>query len=100
LRNLFANSKNVLAVGASQGIEKDAGIFACGRHDVHQGFLKDRRRINVAFSRMREQLILVVHKDHVAPKQKRRSKQLWPCMYKTHSMEAFDIGCWINLFSK
>jgi hypothetical protein len=98
LRNLIPNSKNVLVVDASQGIEKESGIFACGRHDGHQGFLKDRRRINVAFSRMREQLILVVHKDHVAPKQKRRSKQLWPCMYKTHSMEAFDIGCWINLF--
>ena len=100
LRNLIPNSKNVLVVDASQGIEKESGIFACGRHDGHQGFLKDRRRINVGFSRMREQLILVVHKDHVDPKQRRLSNQLWPRMYKPHFMEAFVIARWINLFSK
>jgi hypothetical protein len=89
LRKLVRNAKDVMVVDASQGIEKVSGIFACGRHDGLQGFLKDRRRINVGLSRMRDQLILVVHKDHVNPKHKRKSNQLWPRMYRPHFMEAF-----------
>ena len=61
LRKLVPNAKDVMVVDASQGIEKTSGIFACGRHDGLQGFLKDRRRINLGLSRMRDQLIVVVH---------------------------------------
>ena len=38
------------------------GIISAGRHDGKPGFLNDRRRVNVAISRFRDQLIFVCHR--------------------------------------
>ena len=52
----------VKVIDSAQGSEFQCGIISAGRHDGKPGFLNDRRRVNVAISRFRDQLILVCHR--------------------------------------
>ena len=54
--------KRVKVIDSAQGSEFQRGIISAGRHDGKVGFLNDRRRVNVAISRFRDQLILVCHR--------------------------------------
>ena len=55
--------KRVKVIDSAQGSEFQYGIISGGRHDGKAGFLNDRRRVNVAFSRIRDQLIFVCHRQ-------------------------------------
>eukprot|EP00973_Karenia_brevis_P094708 12423768-Karenia_brevis.AAC.1 len=51
-------------VDACQGSEFDASsIVSAGRHDGKVGFLKDRRRVNVAYTQTKTELIIVIHES-------------------------------------
>ena len=50
---------NVVSVDAMQGRESDVIVLSCVRSGSSLGFLSDWRRINVALSRCREQLVVV-----------------------------------------
>ena len=56
------DSNRVKVIDSAQGSEYQCGIISAGRHDGKPGFLNDRRRVNVAISRFRDQLILVCHR--------------------------------------
>ena len=56
------DSNRVKVIDSAQGSEFQCGIISAGRHDGKAGFLNDRRRVNVAISRFRDQLILVCHR--------------------------------------
>ena len=78
----IAKKNKVYGIDATQGIEKDSGIFSCGRHDGGTGFLKDIRRMCVGFSRLRNEMILVAHASLVRPTSSSRPSPLWAQMYK------------------
>ena len=58
----FIDPKRVKVIDSAQGSEFQCGIISAGRHDGKPGFLNDRRRVNVAISRFRDQLILVLNR--------------------------------------
>ena len=62
LRQLLGNDF-VKLIDSAQGSEFDCGILSLGRHDGKIGFMHDRRRMNVAISRFRDQLILLCHRS-------------------------------------
>ena len=92
----FGHKKNkkVFRVDATQGNEKENGIFSCGRHDGGTGFLQDRRRICVGLSRLRDEMILVAHASLVKPTRSSRPTPLWTHMYKVWQRfgVVIDIG--------
>ena len=53
---------DVSTVDAGQGKEKRKGIVSLGRRGPSLGFTKDRRRVNVSFSRWLNGLIILMHK--------------------------------------
>eukprot|EP00973_Karenia_brevis_P082619 11452823-Karenia_brevis.AAC.1 len=58
---------DICVVDASQGNEFDVStIDSAGWHDEQVGFLRDRRRINVALSRTKRELIVVLHESLVS----------------------------------
>ena len=56
------HQKRVKVIDSAQGSEFQHGIISAGRHDGKPGFLNDRRRVNVAISRFRDQLLFVCHR--------------------------------------
>ena len=62
LLSRLMDPRRVKVIDSAQGSEFQRGIISAGRHDGKPGFLNDRRRVNVAFSRMCDQLIFVCHR--------------------------------------
>lgn len=52
-------------VDSFQGQEADIVIYSCVRTDGNLSFLLDKRRLNVALSRVRENLFIVGHKQYL-----------------------------------
>ena len=93
MKHVGNRKEQVFCVDATQGIEKHSGIFSCGRHDGGTGFLKDRRRICVGFSRLRNEMIVVAHASLV-----RRTSSSWPTPLWTQMYKAWQkLGVVIDI---
>ena len=60
----LADARHSVSVDGAQGSEYDGVILSAGRNWSSWksvGFLKDRRRVNVAMSRAKQKLIILLH---------------------------------------
>ena len=94
MKHLGTKKQKVFCVDATQGIDKESGLFSCGRHDGDTDFLKDRRRMCVGFSRLRNYMILVAHASLVKPIPSSWPSPLWTHMYEVWQKlgVVIDIG--------
>ena len=81
LLSRLMDPRRVKVIDSAQGSEFQRGIISGGRHDGKAGFLNDRRRVNVAFSRICDQLIFVCHRQML------QASTFWKAM----------AGVWRNL---
>ena len=83
LKQHIGKKNKVFGLDATQGMEKDSGIFSCGRHDGETGFLKDRRRMCVGLSRLENEMIVVLHASLVKGTANTWATQFWKKMWQT-----------------
>ena len=83
LKRHIGQRDKVFGIDATQGMEKDSGIFSCGRHDGETGFLKDRRRMCVGLSRLKNEMIVVLHRSLVSGTVHTWATQFWRQMWET-----------------
>ena len=87
----------IFTVDSFQGSERDVIVLSGGRwgsgsHHYNMGFLKDRRRMNVATSRSKEKLIILLNDSigHGAPDLTQIQPWTWWCCFRAFLR---DLGC-------
>ena len=95
IAQLLSRKQDSVSVDSAQGSDFQGAILSAGRNWCTQrslGFLHDRRRINVAFSRCKKKLIILLHND-VGKYTKSKPQKCW------HSIRqvARRLKCELNI---